>query len=348
MIAREVSRIRVSAVSRHLKVAGVQLDIDCPTSKLSQYASFLREVRKALPPELEISITALLDWFHNGTDIGKVIVEVDEFVPQFYDLSNPYGYDEGPAIAASIDARRWGPVFNRFRKRFRVGISTFGRARVVPRERVSTAGRLAIRFFHDLVPLDIATHRTFQLQATRNQTNELVLSYQATRKSTVGYNVLEPGDKVEFIITTPETIRAAVESARQMRGYLAGVVFFRWPTSNETLSMWPDEVLNAAGLSTQVHQVQNRIQVVNGRCVSVECVDVYVEGADPFSPKPVRYRIRSSARLEYFVPEANMPVAMTDPSLLELSLPPYCGRGRLYLGRAITDTRSEFTLEQQP
>ncbi len=124
ILAREVSRLREDARQRHLNLAGVQLDIDSPTGSLSKYAAYVHEVKKGLPPGLEVSVTALLDWFRSGTAIADVIKEVDEFVPQFYDVASPENGD--PAIASKIDTAKWGPVFNRFGKRFRIGISTFG------------------------------------------------------------------------------------------------------------------------------------------------------------------------------------------------------------------------------
>ena len=66
-----------------------------------------------------------------------------------------------------------------------------------------------------------------------------------------------------------------------------------------------------------------------------------------FSPMPVRYVIRSSTELEYFLPQDNMPVKMSGPSELTLSLPPYCGRARMYLGRAVTAKRAEYTVEDK-
>jgi len=95
VLAKEVSRLREAATKRHLNVIGVQLDIDSPTRILSQYAGFLHEFRKELPPGFEVSITALLDWFRNGTDVASVIKEVDEFVPQFYDVAEPDSYGGG-------------------------------------------------------------------------------------------------------------------------------------------------------------------------------------------------------------------------------------------------------------
>src|SRR5690348_6473612 len=53
-LAQQVVRLQETARRRQLKLAGAQLDIDCPTGQLPQYAEFLREVRKTIPPELAI------------------------------------------------------------------------------------------------------------------------------------------------------------------------------------------------------------------------------------------------------------------------------------------------------
>jgi hypothetical protein len=347
MLERKISSLLGQARKRHLNVVGVQLDIDSPTGALPQYAAYLREARKLLPSGFGVSITALLDWFRSGTAIGDVIREVDEFVPQFYDIDRD-SYNRGTSIAARIDAARWGLVFNRFGKRFRVGISTFGRSRLVPNPAAATSGSYRSLTFRDLAPLDIATNSAFRLETARNPSSELVLSYRAIKKVRVSYTDFDTGDTVQFILATPEGVRTAVESARQMKGNLAGVVFFRWPGEAEALTMQPEEVMIAAGLAPKDPRVRNRIDVVDGRCAAVDCADLYLNSPAPFSPKPLRYRIRSSIELEYFLPEKNIPVRMANPSELEVSLPPYCARGRLYLGRAVTGRHSEFEVEAEP
>jgi hypothetical protein len=346
ILAKSVSQLRQAARQRRLNFAGVQLDIDSPTSALSQYAGFLREIRKDLPPGVEISITALLDWFRDGTAIGAVINEVDEFVPQFYDISGPDNFSGGSAIAAKFHGAEWAPRFNRLKKRFRVGISVFGRARALPKENQGRPAYARV-LYRDLTPLDIAINPAFILQTTRNEANELVLTYRATRTARIDDNQFAAGDAVQFVLATPETVRDAVENARQMRGYSAGVVFFRWPGEGETLVLQPTEVLTAAGLRSDLQLTPTRISLVDGACVAVRCVDVYLISSNPLSPKPARYRIRSSTELEYFLPEDGVPVRMTGPDLLELSLPPYCGRGHTYLGRAVTATRAEFSIEEE-
>ena len=348
VLANEVDRLLDAARSRNLHVAGVQLDIDSPTRALPQYAGFLREFRKQLPPGLELSITALLDWFRDGTAIADVLQEVDEFVPQFYDVADPDEYLGGSAIAANIDAARWGPVFNRYGKRFRLGISTFGRAGFVRERHPSRFPHLGFGvFYRDLKPLDIATNPAFRLQATRNGANELVLSYRVTRRTSLGYNDFESGDTIQFVLATPESVQAAIKSAKSMGGHLAGVLFFRWPSSNEALVLQPDEVLAAAGVLSGDEGTGQNIHAIDGGCAAVSCVDLYFEGVTPFAPKPLRHSIRSSLELEYFLPEENIPVRMVGPSELELSLPPYCGRGILYIGRAVTANPSDFTVSEE-
>lgn len=347
MLARELSELRAAARKRQLNVVGVQLDIDSPTNALPRYASFLREVRKSLPPGFQISITALLDWFRSGTATAEVIRETDEFVPQFYDVGDRNSGRGPRSIATKIDPSRWGPVFNRFRKRFRVGISTFGRAKFVPVARAQT-GALGFGFFNDVTPLDIAQNPGGQLRATNTSAGELMLAYRAVRQMRISYSEFRPGDEIQFILATPEAIRAAVNSVQEMGGYTAGVVFFRWPSANETLTMRPEEALLAAGLRASERPRSATVHAIDGRCAAVACADLYFESATGASPETLRYVIRGSSALEYFLPEKNVPIGMTGPAQLELTIPPYCGRGRLYLGRAVSSRPSKFTVERQP
>ena len=346
-VAQRVSQLRAEMQQEHHNVAGVQLDIDSPTRALPQYASFLHEVRKNLPPGVGISITALLDWFRDGTAIAEVIKEVDEFVPQFYDLQSDNIFGGTGAIAAKVDSAKWGPVFNRLGKRFRIGISSFGRALYVQRSVAQGGSRRLLPVFADLTPLDIAGNAAFNLQTSRNEANELVLTYRAARKIAIDYTAFEAGDGIQFILPTPEVIRAAVESVKRMRGYCAGVVFFRWPASNETLAMLPEEVLAAAGGASEAAK-KSSLDLADGGCAAVSCTDVFLVSANPLRPTHVRFHVHSSAELEYFLPEKGVPIRMEGVSDLELSLPPYAGRRRMYLGRAVTAKHAEFTVGEVP
>jgi hypothetical protein len=89
-LAQRFAELQIQSRRQKLQFAGIQLDIDSPTRSLWEYAIFLQAVRKGMPPDTRISITCLLDWFRSGTAIDDVIEQVDEFVPQFYDVAPGY------------------------------------------------------------------------------------------------------------------------------------------------------------------------------------------------------------------------------------------------------------------
>jgi hypothetical protein len=312
-----LSRARDELKQRGLKVAGIQIDLDCPTGRLIDYAEQLKEVRKLLEPGEQLSITALLDWFRSGTAIDRVVAVVDEFVPQFYDLDVQ---DYGNRIAVPIDAAKWGPVFNRFQKRYRIGISTFGRA--------SIRGK----FYGDLKPLDVGIMAGYQLKAERTSAQELKLQYNG------------PKDRVEFILSTPESIRLAYQAAKKMGQYCGGVLFFRWPTEREVMVPQAQEVL--AAVNGVALPVRTSLKVREGNCALTHCVDLFVTATPPLNAQAITYRVEASNALEYFLPNEALPVKHPSPTSIEFTLPPYGGRGTMHLGRAVAKTKTSYTLEQ--
>lgn len=78
------------------RVAGVQIDFDARTKHLGDYAVFLGNVRRALPPKYKLSITGLMDWSANGNprSITRLKGVVDEVVIQTYQgRSTIWGYE---------------------------------------------------------------------------------------------------------------------------------------------------------------------------------------------------------------------------------------------------------------
>ncbi len=68
------------------RVAGLQIDFDARTRHLEDYAAFLRDLRRRLPPRYRLSITGLLDWSANGDPAGLDALAgvADELVLQIY------------------------------------------------------------------------------------------------------------------------------------------------------------------------------------------------------------------------------------------------------------------------
>lgn len=77
------------AVERDLRrwgAYGLQLDFDAATPGLADYAAFLRELRRRLPPRYRLSVTGLMDWSANADPAGLAQLNgvVDEVVVQSY------------------------------------------------------------------------------------------------------------------------------------------------------------------------------------------------------------------------------------------------------------------------
>src|SRR5262249_47106984 len=161
------------------------------------------EARGKLPAGMQLSITALLDWFRDGTALPEVLNEVDEFVPQFYDVSDlktatgPINVQytqsaELRPIAARIDAKVWSAKFNRYGKPYRIGISTFGRAGIV-----SQGG---LQLYGDVTPSALAGNSDFSVQSSTTAAGELLLKYRAERETRLFYATVRQGDSIEFAI----------------------------------------------------------------------------------------------------------------------------------------------------
>lgn len=344
-LAREVAELQREASRRGLRLNGIQLDIDSPTGSLRDYAIFLRVVKSELPKGIGLSITGLLDWFRPGTAVAEVVAAVDEFVPQFYDTEQSLGHGK---ISTQIQVAKWGPQFNRFGKRYKIGISTFGRARIQepPRNTGSNAqGIRATWISPDLAPRDIALAPGFELAASTNPAGERILRYKATRRTQVGYQEWERGTQVEFVLATRESVRDAVVRARQLGANCTGVIFFRWPTPGETMALPPDVVLSAVDGKPDAGPMAG-VRALDQKCAAVQCVDLTVKGIDPWSAAAVRYHVESSAEIDYFMPVTNSPARMAGPSRLEVTVPPFVGVRQLRLGRAVAGVAAKYTLRE--
>jgi hypothetical protein len=94
-------------------VVGVQIDFDAATHHLKDYAAFLGDLRRRLPPGTRLGVTGLLDWSSHGDPAGLDALAgvVDEVVLQIYQGRHVIpGYE---AYLANLD---------RLRLPFRIGL----------------------------------------------------------------------------------------------------------------------------------------------------------------------------------------------------------------------------------
>src|SRR5919106_2154996 len=109
---------RIDPVSAAL--AGVEIDYDCPTSKLATYAHFLAALRSRLAPSLKLSITALPTWM-SSSQIEPLTRPLDEIVLQVHAVDDPRR-----GLFDPDQAERWVREFDRRARRpFRVALPAY-------------------------------------------------------------------------------------------------------------------------------------------------------------------------------------------------------------------------------
>lgn len=116
MLDQVVARVEPVAAA----LAGVEIDYDCPTSKLATYARFLAELRSRLPKPIKLSITALPTWMTSG-DLERLTRNLDEIVLQVHAVDDPRR-----GLFDPDQAERWVREFDRrVHRPFRVALPAY-------------------------------------------------------------------------------------------------------------------------------------------------------------------------------------------------------------------------------
>lgn len=91
-----------------LTPAAVEIDHDCASARLADYAQFLGELRASLPTGTQLGITALPAWL-SSPQLPGLLAQVDGSVLQVHGVSAPENglFDERQALEW---ARRWGAI----------------------------------------------------------------------------------------------------------------------------------------------------------------------------------------------------------------------------------------------
>jgi len=348
-LLRSYQEMKLEAQHKGRRLIGLQLDYDCPSKRLADYAQFLKALRGALPKEELLSITALLDWFGPRTAVAEVIRQVDEFVPQFYDVAPGHSAEESTGLARVIGPS-WGKTFNAFGKPYRLGIASFGRIIGIfhgkKSSSCSSASSARINIIDDS-PLELlARNRLITAAAKSSKAGEKVVRFKnrSVRKADNFCN--SPGDEIKMIIPTRKSVYSAYVAAKAMGGWCKGVVFFRWPLVNEAMAFSQPEVdAIIAGKGAETPEAPS-LESKDGLCAAVSCRDLYLRLTDRFPEKPVRFLIHSSKELEYFLPDELLKSKVAGSRTIEVSVPANAGVPRIFLGRAVTIDPSDFTLEK--
>ncbi|MDB5488681.1 MAG: hypothetical protein JWQ58_2396 [Reyranella sp.] len=101
-------------------VTDVEIDYDCPTSKLATYAKFLSALRARLPSSVALSITALPTWLSSSA-LGSLATDLNEVVLQVHAVDDPRR-----GLFDPDQAERWVREFGRrIGRPFRVALPAY-------------------------------------------------------------------------------------------------------------------------------------------------------------------------------------------------------------------------------
>lgn len=124
-LAALAGRIAGQARAQGLPLREIQLDYDCPESRLGEYPILVKAVKKTVAP-LPVTITALPVWLRQKRDFASLLAAVDGYVLQVHSLAAPRRFDADFLLCDPEVARRAVEAAARFRRPFRVALPTYG------------------------------------------------------------------------------------------------------------------------------------------------------------------------------------------------------------------------------
>jgi hypothetical protein len=337
-VLKRFRRLQYRFQECHRNLNEIQLDFDCPTGSLSQYGNWLEQWKRTIPSGTRLTITALLDWFNPGTAIGHVLTNVDGFVPQFYDV-DPEAYEKTPSITSLPDQKKWGPIFEQYNVPYQIGLSAFGRIQFIKQNRNDW-------YFSHEDPYNLLSHATGKMQFTINPSRERVIKIDLHKEFTYDPPDAESPARCIIIQPTSESILRSYQEARAMGPHCAGVLFFRWPSTSESLVLRPDEITGI--LSGKAPDNSYSLESLDGECASVDCSDISLVQKNRFPSSTRTITVESSAPLEYFLPGRFIRSTIINARTMQFQMPSYNAAAKIYLGRAVSKQPVNFTLRMLP
>ncbi|MFM7809947.1 MAG: DUF3142 domain-containing protein, partial [Planctomycetota bacterium] len=140
MLVEHAGRVVGMARQRGIEPAELQVDFDCATSRLDDYAAWIRAIASAVKP-LPVTITVLPTWM-GSSSFGPLVRASAGFVLQVHSVDKARMEDERPSLCDDIQARRWIEDAARFGVPFQVALPSYGYLAVLD-ERGALSGLVA-------------------------------------------------------------------------------------------------------------------------------------------------------------------------------------------------------------
>jgi hypothetical protein len=229
-----IRRERQRAERAGIRVAGVQIDLDCPTRLLPHYARLLAGLRADLGTSGVLSVTLLTSWYASR-DLLAVLDAVDFSVPQFYEAQTPRTRDQFTPISDLPRLSRGLRAAGRFGKPFYAGLPSYGHALVYDGQ-----GRLR-GLFHDASAAELIT-RPDEFHLLGVHPIDAKGKPAATPDAANGEEIVEFGPahagtdfRLLYDLPTPDLLARHLAMVRTERpDNCRGVILYRYPSAGES------------------------------------------------------------------------------------------------------------------
>ncbi|MFY9821992.1 MAG: DUF3142 domain-containing protein [Thermoanaerobaculia bacterium] len=120
-----VRDIAAEARTNGLALSEIQMDYDCPVSRLDDYRALLVSLRQSATP-VPLTLTALPVWIRQHRAFRKLLEAVDGYVLQVHSLEPPESPAKPIVLTDPRSARGWVDEAARFGRPFRLALPTYG------------------------------------------------------------------------------------------------------------------------------------------------------------------------------------------------------------------------------
>jgi len=241
-----IARIRKTARAKGIHVAGIQMDVDCPTRLLPKYARLIHSIgdglrkKGTLESKDSFSTTALQTWL-NSRHYQDLVDACDFVAPQFYEGQIGRTLDKVRPVADAGNLENGMARAESAGKPYFVGIATYGHALLFDK-----GGRL-IAMYHGMQPEDALRHPSLSFEGTfpmaengrragaRDGIGEDLLILKAVHPDMNGRGL---GFHIAYVLPTAEMLARELKIVREnASSNCQGVILYRYPEVADELNL---------------------------------------------------------------------------------------------------------------
>lgn len=211
------------AMANGAEVAGLQVDLDCPTRLLPRFGDLLRRLRLEVGRD-ELSVTGLVTWI--GSDrLADALEPLDYWVPQFYEGRLPTEFDADVPVTDHEQIARRSDALRELGVPFRTGVAAYGQALLFRPD-----GKLQSSY-RGLSLEEAFRSDRLRFVSVRRVLGELHYRFRGTVGSGADYGLL-------YRVPTGDSLTVAWQAGQKGQpDNFAGEVLFRLPSGREATAL---------------------------------------------------------------------------------------------------------------